>query len=40
MEELLAIGAKHSIPVEHGEMFLPKAENPVIVVEGLDATGT
>ena len=38
MAELLAVASAHSIPLE-GEMEVLKSKNPVIVVEGLDATG-
>ena len=39
VKELLAIAAQRSIPLEGGNFSPPKAENPVIVVEGLDAAG-
>ena len=38
MDELLAVASAHSIPLE-GEVEALKSKNPVVVVEGLDATG-
>ena len=40
VEELLAVASQHSIPVESGtSLSPPSAANPVIVIEGMDATG-
>ena len=40
IEELLAVASQKSIPLECGTPISPpKAVNPVIVIEGLDATG-
>ena len=39
MKQLLTLAAQQSIPLEGGEIPLVEAKNPVIIVEGLDATG-
>ena len=38
MDALLAVASAHSIPLE-GDVEVLKSKNPVVVVEGLDATG-